>query len=101
MYEKMQAEVKYLNLEAENPLLHDREGLLTALTAIPQQYMREDKDFMRQLISGPNIHHESLFAITYDEEEKLDGRFQVIGEVERGWDTLVEIESACVQVPGS
>ena len=60
--------------------------------------MREDVDFMRQLISAPNVHHESLFCVTYDENSNLDGRFQVIGELESGWDTLVEIETACVQV---
>ena len=60
--------------------------------------MREDVDFMRQLISAPNVHHESLFCVTYDENSNLDGRFQVIGELESGWDTLVEIETSCVQV---
>ena len=32
-----------------------------------------------------------------DSYHKLDGKFQVIGEIIEGWDTLIEIECACVQ----
>ena len=71
-----------MELDKANPLVHDRAGLLTALTAIPKRYMREDKDFMRQLISAPNFHHETLFCVTYDADPNKDGRFQVIGKSE-------------------
>ena len=93
----MQLGVRYRNVDVANPLRHDRAGLLTAMTALGPEHMREEIDFMRQLISGPNVHRESLFAITYEANEELNGRFQVIGEIESGWDTLVEVETACVQ----
>ena len=93
----MQLGVQYRTVDRANPLRHDRAGLLTALTTIGPEQMREEVDFMRQLISGPNVHKESLFAITYEANEQLNGRFQVIGEIESGWDTLVEVETACVQ----
>lgn len=80
----------------ENPLVHSREGLLTAVTRIPERYLRKE-DFMRQLISGRNPHAETMFGITYDAHADMDGKFQVIGEIESGWDSLIEIECACVQ----
>ena len=38
-----------------------------------------------------------MFGITYDAHADMDGKFQVIGEIEEGWDSLIEIECACVQ----
>ncbi len=38
-----------------------------------------------------------MFGITYDAHTDMDGKFQVIGEIESGWDSLIEIECACVQ----
>ena len=38
-----------------------------------------------------------MFGITYDAHADMDGKFQVIGEIESGWDSLIEIECACVQ----
>ncbi|CBY42001.1 unnamed protein product [Oikopleura dioica] len=76
--------------------VHSREGLLTAVTRIPERYLRKE-DFMRQLISGRNPHAETMFGITYDAHTDMDGKFQVIGEIESGWDSLIEIECACVQ----
>lgn len=84
------------NVDVQNPLVHNREGLLTAVTRIPERYIRKE-DFMRQLISQPNRHGESMFGITYDSYSAMDGKFQVIGEIVEGWDTLIEIECACVQ----
>ncbi|CAG5097554.1 Oidioi.mRNA.OKI2018_I69.XSR.g15126.t2.cds [Oikopleura dioica] len=86
----------YLEQNTDNPLVHNREGLLTAVTRIPERYLRKE-DFMRQLISGRNPHAETMFGITYDAHADMDGKFQVIGEIEEGWDSLIEIECACVQ----
>ena len=93
---------KNLMVSKNNPLVHDREGLLTAIPFIPKRTEhgvvidRENVDFTRQFFP-PDIHRQSLYYINYDPDERLDGKFQVIGEVEGGWDALIEIECACVQ----
>jgi len=83
-------------VEGDNPLVHDREGLLTAVTHVPERYLRKN-DFIRQLISAPNDHADTMFGITYDPYPRMDGKFAVIGEILEGWDALIEIECACVQ----
>lgn len=97
MWDFMMYEYPYTHdVKGDNPLTHDREGLLTAITTVPERYLRKS-DFMRQLISQPNKHAETMFGIIYEPYELLDGRFQVIGEIIEGWDALIELECACVQ----
>ena len=53
---------------------------------------------MRQLISQPNKHAETMFGIIYEPYELLDGRFQVIGEIIEGWDALIELEETIFKI---
>jgi len=65
----MMADFPYVeNVHPNNPLVHDREGLLTAVTKVPQRYLRKH-DFNRQLISHPvEQYAQNMFAITYDSD---------------------------------
>jgi len=96
VYEAVLHSEAYTNIDDRNPLIHDREGLLTAAVPLPESVWRTDVDFMRQLLARENLHKE-LYAITYDPDRRLDGKFQVIGEIQDGWTTLIEIETALVQ----